>query len=161
MRCRTAMLATIITTAGVGAGAAVASTGAAQAPVPPSGTKELVLRQSSFKFLDHPPRRRGDGPPSPGDASIIGYRVFDAAGKERLGRLSAICVSTDRPTNRRDQDVQCTGMMTLPDGELVLQGPESTLAITGGTGAYAGARGTATGKPAGQRATALSLGFMP
>ena len=158
---RTVMLATVISIAGLTAGVALASTGAAQAPGPPTGAKQLLVRQVSFKFLDHPPRRNGDGPPSPGDASIIGDRVLDAAGNERLGRMSTICVSMRRPTNRRDQDVQCTAMMTLADGELVMQGSKSTLAITGGTRAYAGARGTASGKPAGERGTMLTLSFVP
>lgn len=153
---RTALLATLISAAGLTAGAAVASTGAAQAPGPPVGTKTVVIRQVSFKFLDHPPHRRGDVPPSPGDTSIIGYRVLDTAAEERLGRLSAVCVSTDR----RGEAVQCTGMMTLKDGEIVLQGPESTLAITGGTGAYAGARGTAEGDDHDGR-TDLTLTFTP
>jgi hypothetical protein len=157
---RTLMFATVITTAGVAAGAALASTGAAQSPGPPTGGKQLVLRQSSFKFLDHPPRRRGDGPPSPGDASILRYRVFDAAGDERLGRMSAICVTTKRPTDPRDQDLQCTSMLTLRDGAIMLEGPGNPLAVTGGTGAYAGARGTAEGHDHDGRTT-LDLAFMP
>jgi hypothetical protein len=156
MRRRTALLATVITTAGLGAGAALASTGAAQAPGPPTGTKEVVLRQSSFKFLDHPPRRHGDVPPSPGDTSIVGYRVLDATGEKRLGRVSSVCVSTDR----RGQAMQCTGALTLPDGTIMLEGPGNPLAITGGTGAYAGARGTAEGHDHDGRTT-LTVTFMP
>lgn len=156
MRRRTALLATVISTAGLGTGAALASTGAAQAPGPPTGTKELVLRQASFKFLDHPPRRRGDVPPSPGDTAIIGWRVLDATGKQRLGRLSAICVSTDR----RGQAIQCTSALVLPDGAIMLEGTGSALAVTGGTGAYAGARGTAEGHNHGGKET-LELTFMP
>ena len=156
MRRRTALLATVIATAGLGAGAALASTGAAQAPGPPTGTKQVVLRQASFKFLDHPPRRRGDVPPSPGDTSILGYRVFDATGKQRLGRMSGICVSTDR----RGRDVHCTGLMRLPDGEIMVEGSGNPLAVTGGTGAYAGARGIAEGRGPESRTT-LTLTFMP
>jgi hypothetical protein len=157
---RTVMLATVISAAGLAAGAALASTGAAQAPGPPTGTKQLVVRQSSFKVLDHPPRRRGDGPPSAGDASILRYRVFDATGETRLGRMSAICVSTVRPTNQRDQDVQCTSTLTLRDGAIMLEGPGNPLAVTGGTGAYAGARGTAEGQDRNGQTT-LTLTFMP
>ena len=151
----TAIIATVLTTAGLGAGAALASSGAAQAPGPPTGTKQVVLRQSSFKFLDHPPRRRGDVPPSPGDTSILGYRVFDAAGK-RLGSMSGLCVSTDR----RGEALQCSAQMTLPDGEIVRAGSGDPLAVTGGTGAYAGARGIAEGHDHG-RQTDLTLTFMP
>jgi len=153
---RTAIIAIVITTAGVGAGAALASSGAAQAPGPPTGTKQVVLRQSSFKFVDNPPRRRGDVPPSPGDASILGYRVFDATGKQRLGRMSGVCVSTDR----RGEALQCSTQMTLPDGVILLEGPGNPLAVTGGTGAYTGARGVAEGRDHDGR-TDLTLTFMP
>ena len=157
MRHRTALLATVVSAAGIGAGAALASTGAAQAPGPPAGTKEVVLRQSSFKFLDHPPRRRGDVPPSPGDASILGYLIFDAAGKKRLGRMDVMCTSTDR----RGKRLLCTGAMHLPDGHIELAGTGDPLAITGGTGAYAGARGIADGTSSSGRDEHVTLTFMP
>lgn len=155
MRRRTALLVTVISTAGLGAGAALASAGAADTSGPPTGTKELVLRQSSFKFLDHPPLRRGDVPPSPGDTSIIGHRVLDTAG-HRIGRFSTVCVSTDR----RGQAMQCTAAVTLADGTILLEGAGNEVAITGGTGAYAGARGTAEGHEH-HRRPMLTLTFMP
>jgi hypothetical protein len=58
-------------------------------------------------------------PPSPGDTSILGYRVFDATGKQRLGRMSGICVSTDR----RGRDVQCSGLRPGKSG--CIAGPEA------------------------------------
>jgi hypothetical protein len=154
---RTAMLATVVTAASLAGAAALASSGAAQAPGPPTGTKDVVLRQSSFKFLDHPPRRRGDVPPSPGDVSIIGYRILDANGQKRLGQLDAVCTSTDR----RGKRVQCTGAMHLPDGQIELAGTGDPLAITGGTGAYAGARGTADSTSTSGREEHVTLTFMP
>ena len=156
MRRRTVLLATVISTAGLGAGAALASAGPAQTSSPPAGTKQVVLRQTSFKFLDHPPRRQGDVPPSPGDASILSYRILDAGGQKRLGRADAICTSTDR----RGKRLACTVQMTLPDGVIMLEGPGDPLAITGGTGAYAGARGVADGHDHQDRTT-LTLSFMP
>jgi hypothetical protein len=156
MRRRTALLATVISTAGLGAGAALASAGPAETAGPPAGTKQVVLRQTSFKFLDHPPLRRGDVPPSPGDASILSYRVLDAGGQKRLGRADAICTSTDR----RGKRLVCTVEMTLPDGVIMLEGPGDPLAITGGTGVYAGARGVADGHDH-QGTTTLTLTFMP
>jgi hypothetical protein len=48
----------------------------------------------------------------------------------------------------------------VEDGDIVLQGPQSTLAITGGTGANAGARGTAEGNDHDGR-TDLTLPFVP
>jgi len=157
MRRRTALLATVISTAGLGAGAALASAGPAETAGPPAGTKQVVLRQASFKFLDHPPRRRGDVPPSPGDTSILSYRIFDAGGQTRLGRMDAMCTSTDR----RGKRLLCTGAMHLSDGHIELAGTGDPLAITGGTGAYAGARGTADSTATSGRDERVTLTFMP
>ena len=95
-------------------------------------------------------------PPSPGDASIIGYLIYDAAGQKRLGRMDAMCTSTDR----RGKRLLCTGAMHLPDGHIELAGTGDPLAITGGTGAYAGARGVADAHDH-QGTTTLTLTFMP
>ena len=114
----------------------------AQASAPPTGTLQLVLRPQSFNFVDNPPKRSGDGPPSPGDASIVSYRVFDASGAKRLGRAQFVCVATDR----RGQFEQCTGTIALPGGQIATQGDADNVAVVGGSGAYAGARGTATGQ---------------
>jgi hypothetical protein len=110
---------------------------AAHASAPPTGTQRIVLKPKSFSFADVAPKRTGDGPPSPGDASIITYRVTDAAGK-RLGRAQFVCVATG-------QHEQCSGTIALPDGQIATQGDAENVAIVGGSGAYAGARGTATG----------------
>ena len=56
----------------------------------------LVLRPQSFHVADLPPKRSGDGPLSPGDASITTYRVFDASGAKRLGRAQFVCTALDR-----------------------------------------------------------------
>jgi hypothetical protein len=114
----------------------------ASASAPPTGSLEVVLRPQSFHFADLPPKRAGDGPPSPGDASIVTYRVFDAAGAKRLGRAQFVCTAVDR----RGEHEQCSGTIALPDGRLATQGDAENVAIVGGSGAYAGARGTATGE---------------
>jgi soluble lytic murein transglycosylase-like protein len=146
---RPAFLAVALVTAGCAtAGLALAATSPAsddhraQTTATPTGTLQMVLRPQSFSFVDNPPKRSGDGPPSPGDASITGYRVFDATGAKRLGRAQFVCVATDR----RSQHEQCTGTIALPDGQIATQGDADNVAIVGGTGAYAGARGTATGQ---------------
>src|SRR3954454_23740708 len=113
----------------------------AHASTPPSGTRQIVLRPASFQFVDLPPRRAGDGPPSPGDASIITYRVFDASSSKRLGRPPFVCVAIDR----RGRHSQCSGTIALLDGQIATQGDADNVALVGGSGAYAGARGTATG----------------
>jgi hypothetical protein len=112
-----------------------------QASTPPTGTLQILLRPGSFHFADLPPKRAGDGPPSPGDASIVTYRVFDASGAKRLGHAQFVCVATDR----RGRNNQCSGTISLPDGQIATQGDTDDVAIVGGSRAYAGARGTATG----------------
>jgi hypothetical protein len=114
----------------------------------------MVLRPQSLDFVDNPPKRSGDGPPSPGDASIVGYRVFDASGAKRLGRAQFVCVATDR----RGQHEQCTGTIALPGGQIATQGNADNVAIVGGTGAYAGARGTATDHP---HSVDVTIHFLP
>jgi hypothetical protein len=56
--------------------------------------------------------------------------------------------------------MECSGGVTLPDGTIMLAGAGGVVAITGGTGAYAGARGTAEGHNHDGRES-LSLSFMP
>jgi hypothetical protein len=113
----------------------------ARTSAPPIGTLQVVLRQQSFRFVDLPPKRSGDGPPSPGDHTITTYRVFDASGAKRLGRADFVCTSL----NRRAEHDQCAGTIALSDGQIATQGDAGNVAVVGGSGAYAGARGTATG----------------
>ena len=115
---------------------------AANESAPPTGTLQVVLRQHAFQFVDLPPKRSGDGPPSPGDESITTYRVLDASGAKRVGRAHFVCTSLDR----RDEHEQCIGTIALPDGQIATQGDAGNVAVVGGSGAYAGARGTATGQ---------------
>ena len=128
----------------------------AHASTPPTGTLQIVLRPRSFHFADLPPKRKGDGPPTPGDASIITYRVFDATGTKRLGRAQFVCVATDR----RGRHEQCSGTIALPDGQIATQGDADDVAIVGGSRAYAGARGTASGDDHPDRVN-VTLHFLP
>lgn len=138
----------VVVTVAASAGLALASdtpatdSPGAHASAPPTGTRHIVLRPKSFAFADVPPKRSGDGPPSPGDASIITYRVFDASGGKRVGRAQFVCIATDR----RGEHEQCSGTIALPDGQIATQGDAENVAIVGGTGPYAGARGVATGE---------------
>src|SRR3954468_9947903 len=145
---RPALLVVALATTGcVSAGAALAADGpvkpdpGAQAARPPTGTRQIVLRALSLHVVDTPPKRAGDGPPSPGDVSITRYRVFDAAGK-RIGSAQFLCVATDR----RGQREQCSGTIALPEGQVATQGDADNMAVVGGSRSYAGARGTATGR---------------
>ena len=139
-----ALTATVASSAGIALAADhPAPNGSDARPAaPPTGTQQVVLRPKSFSFADVAPKRKGDGPPSPGDASIVTYRVLDAGGAKPIGRAQFVCVATDR----RGQHEQCSGTIALPDGQIATQGDAENVAIVGGSGAYAGSRGTATGE---------------
>jgi hypothetical protein len=99
-------------------------------------------RESRFKLIvDAPPRLRGDSISS-GDSFLITGRVRDQAGR-RAGRLQAVFVAT----NARRQDAEVSGTFILSGGRIMVAGADTRgriddFAITGGTGRYAGARGT-------------------
>lgn len=80
---------------------------------------------------------------TPGDVLTFDQPLLDAAGR-RVGNNSGTCVRT-----RRGHSFQCQWTLTLADGTIQVAGREfdrgtSTLAVTGGTGAYAGIRGEMT-----------------
>lgn len=120
------------------AAAAVGAAGAAQNPPAPT-TFELVARdrETRFKMVDAPPRRRE----SPGDIRTISARLRDSAGRPS-GRLQAVFVQTSA------REAQGTGTFILASGRIVIAGVEgrgnAPFAIVGGTGQYAGAGGTVT-----------------
>jgi hypothetical protein len=141
---------------------AAATTGA-QGTAPPSGTLELVLPEegSRFRFVDNPPLRRE----SAGDMAVVTGRLTDATGA-RAGRLQAYFLATTSGDFDRRFRGQAAGTLMLAGGDIVLEGvtddtrePEF-LAIAGGTGQYAGARGTVAVTEAGNQ-TRFLVTFMP
>ena len=109
----------------------------------------------AWKVLHFFERSEGDlayidtGAPGPsiGDRLVFSAAIFDTDG-QRIGRDGADCVivridPTEPPA--RQQVVQCTISVQLPDGQITVQGlgqgTENYFAITGGTGAYREARG--------------------
>jgi hypothetical protein len=80
---------------------------------------------------------------SPGDVLVFTEKLFNSRGKQ-IGSDAASCVRLFDVTSL------CTGMYKLRGGQLMVQllqpGPTGTYdqAITGGTGRFAGARGTVT-----------------
>jgi hypothetical protein len=127
-------------------GIAVIGSGAAQQPGPPTGTLELLLRgrESSFRYVDNPPRRGDPERPSPGDMAIIGGTLRDTSNR-RVGRVHSVFV---RIRGRRQEVDQVSARFVVEGGYIVVEGiadePGRTdeMAIAGGTGRYAGARGT-------------------
>jgi hypothetical protein len=86
-----------------------------------------------------------------GDAIVFANPVVDAAGK-RIGKTSVSCVTTTGSRNFMKSAMTCHGVTELPDGSLMLQAivlPNARTtngAVTGGTGAYANARGVFTNR---------------
>jgi hypothetical protein len=123
----------------------LAVTGGAQQPT--GRTIELVTKNARFKFVDVPPRARTPDNARPGDQFLISATLADRAGK-RVGGFEAKCSMTRGGKNLRGI---CDGVYALADGEIFLAArltpaDDVSGAVVGGTGAYAGARGTFSSK---------------
>lgn len=136
--------------------ALLASGGSAQAPTGRTLAFTEVNRGSTFGFVDNPPRspRRNGFPTraSAGDTFAITQPLAQAG--QSAGRLRAVCTATGRTvrfdraaflchvvTNLRDGTISAEGTVRFADGVI-------TAAVTGGTGAYNGARGTFSSRDA-------------
>lgn len=135
--------AIVATTAvALGAGAAVLTvSGGAQTPG--ERTIKLVDRNCAMKFIDVPPRGRGRmAPPGAGDSGTLSCRLENAAGA-RVGSVDSVGQFTVGGRNGRGVAI---GIYKLGDGEIhvmtTLRFSDVTGSVVGGTGAYAGARGT-------------------
>jgi allene oxide cyclase len=78
---------------------------------------------------------------SAGDILTFANEVFDADDKNKIGTDQGICFRTVP-----GKAWECFWTLTLDDGQITVEGPfndtgDSVLAVTGGTGAYAGAQG--------------------
>lgn len=123
-------------------------------------------RERSFTFLDEAPRTRltRAGQPrrfSPGDGFVSSKWRLDARGR-RIGRIEERCTITNSGRRIGALHSVCIGVVVLPNGQLhasfspnfASDGREA--AVTGGTGAYAGATGTIYAR-AGERVVRASL----
>jgi hypothetical protein len=92
------------------------------------------------------PPRHGERRPSEGDAYVISNRLLDPSTHARVGRTHGVCQVT---VPGRRAVALCTQTLVTKSGTLVIQGAYPfakqtlTLAVTGGTGAYDGAAGSA------------------
>jgi hypothetical protein len=127
------------------AGTAALSAAGGHADPAPTGTTFLLKFQPQLaRFVDAAPKRGMDHP-TPGDVLIGASKVLDQAGTRSVGRTAELCTITSGGSN-----FACALDVTLllKDGTLVVSGnphparPPWTAAVVGGTGAYAGARGT-------------------
>ena len=112
-------------------------------------TLTVLTKTSEIKVVDLGPQGQ-----SHGDMRITNAPLYNATGKERIGRLDLFVVVTD-PANESAEKAHMVEAMytyTLPGGEISAQGagalptlteltPRQVDAIIGGTGKYAGVRG--------------------
>lgn len=95
---------------------------------------------------------------SQGDLLVFTNPLADASGLI-AGRLHVACVTTVGARDFRKSVLTCSGIVVLRDGTLSLQTTSSpgssttTAAVTGGTGAYATARGVLVSTNTGREST--------
>ena len=136
----------------LGATAAIALALAANGSSQVAGARTIKLfespKGSTFGFVDNAPKtNRKDPHASIGDILAFSNTIFDESRKHRLGVSSAQCITT-RPGRVAAATYTCVGTLALDDGTIAIAALQrgepivQQLAVTGGTGAYSGARGT-------------------
>jgi allene oxide cyclase len=83
----------------------------------------------------------GPKPDNRGDVLTFTNEVFDAADKTKVGSDQGFCIRV-----AVGKSYECLWTTSLAGGQITVEGPfldagDSVLAVTGGTGRYAGARG--------------------
>jgi Allene oxide cyclase barrel like domain len=139
------ILAAILALGALAAATLIGPGASAQSP----GGRTLSLTElekgATFKHI------RNTKPKSPranslGDVLVFTNPLADASGRV-VGRLHVSCATTAGARNFLKSAITCLGTYVLRDGTLTAQGTfrvggsTTTIAITGGTGAYANARG--------------------
>jgi allene oxide cyclase len=103
------------------------------------GTGTIVVTEHATTDATTDTGATGD---SAGDVLTFANDLFDQADATKVGTDQGYCIRVVAGAS-----YECTWTAFLPGGQLVVSGPfydtkDSTLAITGGTGVYARARGT-------------------
>lgn len=109
---------------------------AAAAPCGAGEILQLIERPVGETLVDLPPK--GD---SIGDIVVLVNPIFDANERTQLGKDQGYCVRTVI-----GKQYECVWTLILGAGQITAEGPvsdsgDSTLAVTGGTGKYIGAKG--------------------
>lgn len=114
--------------------------GAALIAVPAFAKEQILLVEHPVgETTVHPGGAKVD---SLGDQLVFANKVFDAANKTQAATDQGVCVRTVL-----GKMWECIMTITFKDGQIVTEGPysdtgDSVWAVTGGTGKYAGARGS-------------------
>ena len=131
------------------ASAIAVTSGTAQAPG--DRTLTFVEREIPAKnvFADVPPLATKKRPnPTKGDGFLFEETVLDATGATKVGRFRGQCSLLTSSRTGEGSVALCDGIYLLGDGMITVSasaGPGPTqFAVTGGTGAYEGARGSGT-----------------
>jgi allene oxide cyclase len=155
MRRRVLIVGTMATAAAVGA-VAVGAAEASTQRVAVTGRHITVVEHAvSDTVVDTGPT--GD---SRGDLLTFANPVFDRGDTKRVGHDNGSCIRTVV-----GKAWECSWTTRLAKGSLVVEGPfydkrDSTLAITGGTGAYSQARGVMHVHARNKHGTAYTFGFV-
>ena len=117
----------------------VLAAAAALASMPALAAEQIVVVERPVGETTVDLGAKGD---SVGDLLVFANKVYDAANKTQLGTDNGYCVRTVV-----GKSWECFWTLTLKGGQITVEGPfmdsgDSLLAVTGGTGKYAGARGS-------------------
>jgi hypothetical protein len=117
----------------------VLAVAAALVSMPAWAAEQIVLVERPVGETTVDLGAKGD---SVGDLLVFANKVYDAANKTQLGTDNGYCVRTVV-----GKSWECFWTLTLKAGQITVEGPfmdsgDSLLAVTGGTGKYAGARGS-------------------
>jgi allene oxide cyclase len=117
----------------------VLAAAAALASLPALAAEQIVVVERPAGETTVDLGAKGD---SVGDLLVFSNKVYDPANKTQLGTDNGYCVRTVV-----GKSWECFWTLTLKAGQITVEGPfmdsgDSLLAVTGGTGKYAGARGS-------------------
>jgi hypothetical protein len=139
------LLAVAIVIAATGAVVAVRSSASAQAPGTHTVTFSELDKGSTFKQIRNT-KTKSQRTNSLGDMLVFANPIADTAGR-RVGKLHVSCTTTVGSRVFTTSTLTCLAVAALGDGTITITAltkPGATTtsgAVTGGTGAYAGARG--------------------
>jgi hypothetical protein len=96
---------------------------------------------------------------SVGDLLVFANGIFDSANKTQLGSDQGFCVRTIV-----GKSWECMWTLTLKAGQITVEGPfmdegDSLFAVTGGTGKYAGAKGSMKLHPRDAKSTSYDFTY--
>ncbi|MGI8780324.1 MAG: hypothetical protein ACR2L8_09200 [Solirubrobacteraceae bacterium] len=148
----------------LGAGILLASGASAQAPAARTLSFKELEKRGTFTHVRNT-KTRSQLANSQGDGIVSTVPLADRSGKV-VGRLHADCTTTTGARDFRKSELMCSGALVLRDGTLTLHAVTSpgssmtTGTVTGGTGAYANARGLfhSEGAPGGAQQTITLAG---